>query len=37
MAKRLAYDDALIFLSQGVPGAVDLTEDLPIYCRDRQE
>jgi len=37
MAKRLAHDDAITQLAQGIPGAVNLTEDLPVYCRERQE
>ena len=37
MAKRLAHDDALVQLAEGTPGAVNLTEALPVYCRERQE
>ena len=37
MALRLAYDDATIKIARGVPEAVDLTEDLPVFCRDKQE
>ncbi len=37
MAVRMAYDDATIRLARGVPEAVDLAEDLPAFCKDRQE
>ena len=37
MAHRLLYDDASIRIARGVPEAIDLAEDLPVYVRDRQE
>ncbi len=35
MAHRLLYDDASIRIARGVPEAIDLAEDLPVYVRDR--
>ena len=32
MAQRLAYDDACLKIARGVPEAVDLAEDLPVFC-----
>ena len=37
MAHRLLYDNASIRIARGVPEAIDLAEDLPVYVRDRQE
>lgn len=35
MAIRLANDDATLALARGVPEAIDLAEDLPMFCRDK--
>ncbi len=37
MAHRLLYDDASLRITRGVPEAIDLAEDLPVFVRDRQE
>ena len=37
MAVRLSYDDATVKIARGVPEAIDLTEDLPAFCKDKQE
>lgn len=37
MAKRLALDDAIMRMNRDYPEAADVTQDLPMYVRDRQE
>lgn len=37
MAVRLANDDATMNLTRDVPEAIDLAEDLPMFCRDKQD
>ena len=37
MAHRLLYDDASIRISHDIPEAVDLSEDVPLFARDKQE
>ncbi len=35
MAHRLLYDDASLRIARGVPEAIDLAEELPVFVRDR--
>lgn len=37
MACRIAFDEALLSLSNNAPGVIDITESLPTFCKDRQE
>lgn len=37
MAKRLALDDAIMRMNRDYPESADVTQDLPMYVRDRQE
>lgn len=37
MATRIAFDEALLALSNYTPGVIDITESLPNYCKDKQE
>ena len=37
MAHRLLYDDASIRISYDIPEAIDLSDDLPFFARDKQE